>query len=592
MSDEKESRAIEVAQLQYRVEWYADKAKDLVETQSALRKELVVSVAECKKHVALAEKGNLASFKLSLIGKLASRSQHGSKWLHKLIATAGVASFVLFRLKAPPGVVAGLDAVLKALLDLSIFSSTSAIRAVPLLFRFIQRAVAIAKRIGVRAANHPGSALNLFAFPYGNFRGLDFPYGSQSAILMVNSGVGKRSAILYDPGCTAVMTNSLEGMIGSLSKASNSFVTAAGPRSFSQKAFMVKTIYGSNGTSVDLRTNFYYEASLPFDIYGSAVLRSCLGSIYVDSDHPTAPTYPAVLRLLFAGDIELPLGRTTNGLEWLSYQPPRQVAAPVWETCDAELHAACSNAISTGAGMGKLGAALSELEKATLDHMMRGHPSLRRQLISSRSTVGGLTLTKMGLKMLAALGCDHCNAYKIKLVDPKEHHSIPPTVKEVIRFLLYDVFGLVPYKSVQYGYQYGHLFVAKQKKIGWLKGSKTLDETTVVAIHRAMVTELEAYFPGEKVQIVRMDSFSSNKGKAMMSWFLEAMIHAQFTPPGQHAYLGDLERWWYPLLVSCLIALRQGSASRTQWFNAMRDALDKECALANSLDQEDPTCSP
>ena len=47
------------------------------------------------------------------------------------------------------------------------------------------------------------------------------------------------------------MTNSLEGMIGTLSKASNSFVTAAGPKSFSQKAYMVKTIYGSNGTSVD-----------------------------------------------------------------------------------------------------------------------------------------------------------------------------------------------------------------------------------------------------------------------------------------------------------------------------------------------------
>ena len=62
MSDEKESRAIEVAQLQYRVEWYAGKAKDLVETQSALRKELVASVAECKKHVALAEKGQAGEF--------------------------------------------------------------------------------------------------------------------------------------------------------------------------------------------------------------------------------------------------------------------------------------------------------------------------------------------------------------------------------------------------------------------------------------------------------------------------------------------------------------------------------------------------
>ena len=530
IADERESRAIEVAQLQYRVEWYADKAKDLVDTQSSLRKELVVSVTECKKHVALAEKGKLAGLKLGLISKLSRRSGHDSKWLHKLIATAGVASFVLFRLKAPPRIVAGLDAILKALLDLSISSSISAVRAVPLLFSFIQRAFAMARRIGaMRAASRPNTIELTTPRTFAS-QPLHFPYGDSSAVLMVTSGVGKRSAILYDPGCTAVMTNSLEGMIGTLSKASNSFVTAAGPKSFSQKAFMVKTIYGSNGTSVDLRTNFYYEASLPFDIYGSAVLRSCLGSIYVDSDHPTAPTYPAVLRLLFAGDIELPLGRTTNGLEWLSYQPPRQIAAPVWETCDAELHAACSNAISTGAGMGKLGAALSELEKATLDHMMRGHPSLRRQLISSRSTVGGLTLTKMGLKMLAALGCDHCNAYKIKLVDPKEHHSIPPTVKEVIRFLLYDVFGLVPYKSVQYGYQYGHLFVAKQKKIGWLKGSKTLDETTVVAIHRAMVTELEAYFPGEKVQIVRMDSFSSNKGKAMMR-----LVPGGYDPCAVHA---------------------------------------------------------
>ena len=122
---------------------------------------------------------------------------------------------------------------------------------------------------------------------------------------------------------------------------------------------MCKTIYGSDGTSVELRTVYYYEPSLPFDIYGSAVLRKHLGSIYVDSDHPTAPTVPAVLRLTFAGDIELPLGRTSNGLEWLSYQPPRGVAAVVWGQKDAELLTACANAsMSAGAGMGSLGQAL------------------------------------------------------------------------------------------------------------------------------------------------------------------------------------------------------------------------------------------
>ena len=110
-------------------------------------------------------------------------------------------------------------------------------------------------------------------------------------------------------------------------------------------------------------------------------------------------------------------------------------------------------------------------------------------------------------------------------------------------------------------------------------------------IQREMVTELESYFPGEKVQIVRMDSFSSHKGKKMKAWFLESKIHVQFTPPGQHAYLGDLERWWYPLLIRCLIALRQSGAPLSQWFNALRDALDKECALANSLDEAEPICA-
>ena len=80
-----------------------------------------------------------------------------------------------------------------------------------------------------------------------------------------------------------------------------------------------------------------------------------------------------------------------------------------------------------------------------------------------------------------------------------------------------------------------------------------------------------------------MDSFSSNRGKQLMAMFQSALVHAQFSPPGQHAFIGKLERWWYPLLVGALVSLRHGGAPRAQWYNAMRNQLDSECILASRL---------
>ena len=58
----------------------------------------------------------------------------------------------------------------------------------------------------------------------------------------------------------------------------------------------------------------------------------------------------------------------------------------------------------------------------------------------------------------------------------------------VIRTMLYDVFGKVPYPSAQYKFQYSHLFVSKSKDIGWLKGSKMLDGPAVVNVHSTLVS--------------------------------------------------------------------------------------------------------
>ena len=95
---------------------------------------------------------------------------------------------------------------------------------------------------------------------------------------------------------------------------------------------------------------------------------------------------------------------------------------------------------------------------------------------------------------------------------------------------------------------------------------------------------LSAWFPNEKTSIVRMDSFSSNKGKELRQLFLDALVHGEFSPPGQHAFLGDLERWWYTLFVRALIALRQRrSTPKGQWYNALSWALDVENTLACRL---------
>ena len=129
-----------------------------------------------------------------------------------------------------------------------VISSGSAVaRAVPPTIMLIQRAIHMIVRLGsqVNAARIQNAVVQTDS--------VEQSPGDNYAFMLTQSK-GKRSAILYDPGCTAVMTNSLDGLIGSLSLTANNFVTAAGPKSFKQKGFMCKTIYGSDGTSVELRT--------------------------------------------------------------------------------------------------------------------------------------------------------------------------------------------------------------------------------------------------------------------------------------------------------------------------------------------------
>ena len=68
------------------------------------------------------------------------------------------------------------------------------------------------------------------------------------------------------------------------------------------------------------------------------------------------------------------------------------------------------------------------------------------------------------------------------------------------------------------------------------------------------------------------------------------MIDPQFTPPGQHQFLGDVERMMYVLLVGSLCAMRHAPAPRDQWFEAMVGQVDVEMILASRIASGDPKC--
>ena len=153
----------------------------------------------------------------------------------------------------------------------------------------------------------------------------------------------------------------------------------------------------------------------------------------------------------------------------------------------------------------------------------------------------------------------------------------------------YDQFGKVSVASFE-GFHYAHVFVWADKRIAWLKGSAELSEDVIISIINSMLASLKVWYPGKSVICIRMGSFSSNKGKRLVSMLEEAFINPQYTPPGQHAFLGDVEQWWYVLLMPAIIGMRKGKAPRRAWFRAMANACDVECTQAVMLTSDDRTC--
>ena len=413
----------------------------------------------------------------------------------------------------------------------------------------------------------------------------------------------QRQGALHDSGCTTLVTRSTDGLLGKLRRIPpKPFSTAGGKTEVSFDGIYKRTMYGASGTSVSFTARWYYDPNMPFDVVGKAALRKELGAKYFDAEDATAtrPPIPPRIKLSEYGDVELTLGVSPNGLEWLSYQCPRHTCLTAIADENALSNAEATTLrssetimtkTSSGVGMEPMEKVLTPLQKATLEHVRLGHPSLRRMMETLKKTNGGFTVTKDALRELAYNGCDLCNSVKIKLTDPKKQVVSSRSELQTtnpIHTILYDSFGLVSVPSAQFGYHHAHMFYSHKRNVGWIYGSKDLADATVLGIHKKHESNLAVWFPNDKTQVIRMDSFSTNRGKALQDFFLNALIKAEYSPPGQHAYIGDLERLWYPVLTGALIALRQGGAPRAQWFNAMSNQLDSECCLVSRMSDDSP----
>eukprot|EP00966_Prymnesium_polylepis_P076362 1769920-Prymnesium_polylepis.1 len=82
------------------------------------------------------------------------------------------------------------------------------------------------------------------------------------------------------------------------------------------------------------------------------------------------------------------------------------------------MHVAFPSAISAGTGMGPLNKVLTPLPRVLLAHVRGGHRSIQAMMLNQRHSTGMPLLTTAAMKSFASIGCDLCNAFKMKLMRP------------------------------------------------------------------------------------------------------------------------------------------------------------------------------
>jgi hypothetical protein len=121
-------------------------------------------------------------------------------------------------------------------------------------------------------------------------------------------------------------------------------------------------------------------------------------------------------------------------------------------------------------------------------------------------------------------------------------------------------------------------------------GCSEISAETINQKEKEVVAACMTYVPGETVRIIRTDSLSANKSKERAAALADMLIHAQFSPPGQHSYIGDVKKWFYPLVKGAAILLRsRPAAPRSAWYSACEYQLDCMWTEAQRLHSSDST---
>ena len=224
-------------------------------------------------------------------------------------------------------------------------------------------------------------------------------------------------------------------------------------------------------------------------------------------------------------------------------------------------------------------------------HYLLRHASLQRMSITASLVTGLPRISKSGVIVINQCGCDICSAYKMKLVSPskKPQEEFPDSDEDKLSLCYWDQFGRVSVASAGDKFPHAHVFSFPKRNFHWIEGSRTLDAAEVESVVARVKSKLESALRCKMV-IIRIDCLSTTRGKQLMQWFEKAMIGPQLTPPGQHQFLGDVERMMYWLLVGALCAMRHAPAPRDMWYPAMVGQVDVENILASRLASAKPQC--
>eukprot|EP00966_Prymnesium_polylepis_P119543 2762936-Prymnesium_polylepis.1 len=156
-------------------------------------------------------------------------------------------------------------------------------------------------------------------------------------------------------------------------------------------------------------------------------------------------------------------------------------------------------------------------------------------MLDQRHSTGMPLLTTAAMKEFAQLAVILCNAFKMKLMRPRGKPVDNEADDEATTCGKLDTLYIL-------------LWVAPQTPgLAFMRGCSEISAETINQKEKEVVAACMTYSPGETVRIIRTGSLSAIKSKERAAALADMLIHAQFSPPGQHSYIGDVEKWFYPL---------------------------------------------